>query len=108
MRRGRFGVMPFSSPSSSSPSSPAHAPASSSGRRKNTQDSPRKETWAEQLNREPTVESGMRMLNTHYPDLYYTKGAQIQSMLAQKISRQQLNRKCARLWTPMALKVPRR
>ena len=43
-------------------------------RRKNTQDSPTKETWAEQLNREPTVESGMLMLNTHYPDLYYTKG----------------------------------
>ena len=41
-------------------------------RRKNTQDSPQKEHWAEQLNREPTVASGLHMLNTHYPEIYYT------------------------------------
>ena len=44
-----------------------------------------KESWATQLNREPTVASGMQMLAVHHPTIYYTKGATIQQMLHAKL-----------------------
>ena len=47
------------------------------------------EDWATQLNREPTVQSGMAMLSAHYPQLFYTKGPTIKAMLAEKIGRAQ-------------------
>ena len=59
-------------------------------RRKGTPESPQKaESWADQLNREPTVQSGMAMLNSHHPEIYFTKGTTVQTMLKQKIGQQQ-------------------
>ena len=59
-------------------------------RRKGTIESPRKqEGWAEQLNREPSVASGMQMLSSHHPEIFYTRGPTIQCMLRQKVGQNQ-------------------